>query len=81
MNEMENVIKTVPFITEIPEGTIALEIKATLFVNGKMITANTVINNAAVVQNGILRGYEYDEEHAVYKLTDEYMKELDEAEK
>lgn len=64
-------IKTVPFITDIPESTISLEINATIFVNGELRVATMKIDDAGVIRKQMIKGEEYDVENAVYMLTDE----------
>ena len=73
---MDDEIKTVPFITNIPQSTIALKITATIFVDGELHTAITEINSADAIREGMLKGEEWDEEHARWFLTDEVRKEL-----
>lgn len=69
-------IRTVPFMTDIPEGTIALEINATIFEKGKMVNYQLQIDDSAIIHRQMLEGYQYDEEHEVrYELTDRVKKE------
>ena len=73
---MENEIKTVSFITDIPQSTIALKITATVFIDGELYTAVTEINSADEIREGMLKGEEWEGENAVYTLMDEARKEL-----
>lgn len=63
-------IKTVPFITDIPQSTISLEIIATIFVDGELRVATMKIDDAGVIRKQMIKGEEYDDENAVYTLTD-----------
>ena len=73
MSEQE--IKTVPFITDIPESTISLEINATVFVDGELKVFTLKIDDAGTIRKQMIKGEEYDEEHGQWVLTDE-VKEL-----
>ena len=64
-------IKTVPFITDIPESTISLEINATIFVDGELKVATLKIDDAGIIRKQMIKGQEYEDENAVYTLTDE----------
>lgn len=63
-------IKTVPFITDIPESTISLEINATIFVDGELQRATMRIDDAGTIRKQMIKGEEYEDENAVYTLTD-----------
>lgn len=69
-------IKTVPFIFDIPENTIELEISAKIYQDGKIRTCCSEIRDMANIRKGIVVGEEYDDAHAIYELTDEVKKEL-----
>lgn len=69
-------IKTVPFITDIPESTISLEINATIFVDGEVKVATLKIDDAGTIRKQMIKGEEYDEENMTYALTDEVKKRL-----
>ena len=73
---MEEEIKTVPFITNIPQSTIGLKITATVFIDGELHTAVTEINSADVIREGMVKGEEWEEENTRWVLTDEARKEL-----
>lgn len=74
MNEQE--IKTVPFITDIPESTISLEINATIFVDGELKVATLKIDDAGTIRKQMIKGEEYDEEYGQWVLTDEAKEQL-----
>ena len=73
---MNEEIKTVPFITDIPQSTIGLKIEATMYVDGKVVSATMEINDADVIREGMLKGEEWEDENARYALTEEAKKEL-----
>ncbi len=64
-------IKTVPFILDIPENTVALEINATIFVDGELQMATMRIDDAGTIRKQMIKGEEYEDENEVYTLTDE----------
>ena len=70
-------IKTVPFIIDIPENTVALEINATIFKDGEIQRATMTIDDMNTIRNQIIKGQEYMDENTVYMLTDEARKELE----
>lgn len=74
MSEQE--IKTVPFITDIPESTISLEINATIFVGGELRVATMKIDDAGVIRKQMIKGEEYVDENEVYILTDKAKEQL-----
>ena len=76
VNETEE-IKTVPFITDIPENTVALEINATIFKDGEIQRMTMTIDDMNTIRNQIIKGQEYEDENVVYMLTDEARKELE----
>ena len=51
-------IKTVPFITDIPESTISLEINATIFVDGELQMATMRIDDAGTIRKQMIKGEE-----------------------
>jgi hypothetical protein len=70
-------VKTLPFITEIPENTIALEIRATLLDDDSTTQLATAKLNFSQVREGLLKGDEWETENTVYSLTDKALKELE----
>lgn len=70
MNE-EFDIKTVPFITNIPQSTISLKIIATIYVDGELQQAETTIDDAGDIREGMLRGDEWDDENGKYVLNED----------
>jgi len=69
-------IKTVPFITDIPESTISLEINATIFVDGELKVATLKIDDAGIIRKQMIKGEEYDDEHGYWVLTEEAKEQL-----
>lgn len=72
---MEEEIKTVPFMTYIPESTIALEFTAKIYVNGEVKEATMKIDDAGMIREGMIKGEEYEEENSIWSLYEEMGKE------
>jgi hypothetical protein len=70
-------IKTLAFITDIPENTIALEIRATVLNDDSTTQLATAKLNFSQVREGLLKGDEWIDENTVFKLTDRALKELE----
>jgi hypothetical protein len=70
-------VKTLPFITDIPENTIALEIRATILNDDSTTQLATAKLNFSQVREGFLKGDEWADDNTFYKLTDEALKELE----
>ena len=64
-------IKTVPFITDIPESTISLEINATIFVDGELQRATMRIDDAGTIRKQMIKGKEYDDEKHEFTVFEE----------
>ena len=69
-------LKTVPFILDIPENTVALEINATIFKDGEIQRATMTIDDMNTIRNQIIKGQEYVDENEVYTLTDKAKEQL-----
>lgn len=79
MKELDN-IETVPFITHVPKSTIALEINAKMFVNGKIQEATMTLDSSDDIREGMIQGDDWEAENVRYVITDEARKLLDEQE-
>lgn len=69
-------IKTVPFMFDIPDGTLELKITAKVYLNGQIQECGTEITDMGEIRKGIVAGEEYNDANAIYTLTDEAKKEL-----
>lgn len=69
-------IKTVPFLVDIPENTLELEITAKVYINGQILKYGTEITDLTEIRKGMIAGEEYNAANAMYVLTDKAKKEL-----
>ena len=68
MIETKEEIETTPFIITIPKATISMEIKAKIYINGEIKEAVTTIDDAGEIHDGMIKGYEWEEDHTVYEI-------------
>ena len=76
MAKRKNKVKTVPFMIDIPEGTVSLEMKVKMLVKGEIVEAKTIIDDSASIHKNMVAGAEYDMDHAIYTLTDKALTEI-----
>jgi hypothetical protein len=69
-------IKTVPFLTDVPEGTISIEINVKMLVEGKIVEGKAIIDDSASIHKNMVAGAEYEWDHAVFSLTDKALTEM-----
>ena len=72
----EGEIKTVPFLVDIPENTLELEITAKVYLNGQIQKCSTEITDLTEIRKGMMAGEEYYAANAEFVLTDKAKKEL-----
>lgn len=68
-------VKKVPFITDIPINTIKLEIICTVMDGEETFDVSCKMDTSDV-REGMISGEEYDFNNTVYKLSDEYLNEM-----
>lgn len=69
-------IKTVPFIIDIPESTIMLEINVEMLIGGEVKAATMSIADAGIIRRQMIKGEEYEDEYGQWMLTDEAKEQL-----
>lgn len=67
---MSEEIKTVPFMWDIPESTVELEMVAKCYIDGEIKKATSTIKDIGTIRKGMIAGEEYDEANAVYELVE-----------
>lgn len=67
---MRQEIKTVPFMWDIPESTVELEIIAKCYIDGEIKEATSTIKDIGTIRKGMTAGEEYDEANAVYEVAE-----------
>lgn len=67
---MRQEIKTVPFMWDIPESTVELEIIAKCYIDGEIKEATFTIKDISTIRKGMIAGEEYDEANAVYEVAE-----------
>ena len=67
---MNEKIKTVPFMWDIPENTLEMCIVCKIYEDGEIRTATSTIKDMGEIRKGMIAGAEYDEANAVYELVE-----------
>ncbi len=66
----QKIIKIVPFMWDIPESTVELEIIAKCYIDGEIKAATSTIKDIGTIRKGMIAGEEYDEAHALYEIVE-----------
>lgn len=67
---MNEKIKTVPFMWDIPENTLEMHIACKIYEDGEIRTVECTIKDMGEIHKGMIAGAEYDEANAVYELVE-----------